>query len=191
MEKKSNVNKKLSAQQKSDLLAILKTRFEKNRNRHKGIEWNDVLKKINADASKLWSLNAMEQTGGEPDVVGFDKKTGEYIFFDCSAESPKGRRSICYDHEALEKRKEHKPDDSAIEMANDMGIEILTEEQYRELQQLGEFDTKTSSWVKTPGTIRKHGGAIFCDRRYNHVFTYHNGADSYYAARGFRGCLKI
>lgn len=191
MEKKSNVNKKLSAQQKSDLLAILKTRFEKNRNRHKGIEWNDVLKKINADAEKLWSLNAMEQTGGEPDVVGFDKKTGEYIFFDCSAESPKGRRSICYDHEALEKRKEHKPDDSAIEMANDMGIEILTEEQYRELQQLGEFDTKTSSWVKTPGTIRKHGGAIFCDRRYNHVFTYHNGADSYYAARGFRGCLKI
>lgn len=191
MGKNNSVNKKLSAQQKSDLLAILKTRFEKNRNRHKGIEWNDVLKNINADAEKLWSLNAMEQTGGEPDVVGFDKKNGEYIFFDCSAESPKGRRSICYDHEALEKRKEHKPDDSAIEMANDMGIEILTEEQYRELQQLGEFDTKTSSWVKTPVAIRKHGGAIFCDRRYNHVFTYHNGADSYYAARGFRGCIKI
>lgn len=191
MGKNNSVNKKLSAQQKSDLLAILKTRFEKNRNRHKGIEWNDVLKNINADAEKLWSLNAMEQTGGEPDVVGFDKKNGEYIFFDCSAESPKGRRSICYDHEALEKRKEHKPDDSAIEMANDMDIEILTEEQYRELQQLGEFDTKTSSWVKTPVAIRKHGGAIFCDRRYNHVFTYHNGADSYYAARGFRGCIKI
>ncbi len=191
MGKNNSVNKKLSAQQKSDLLAILKARFEKNRNRHKGIEWNDVLKNINADAAKLWSLKAMEQTGGEPDVVGFDKKNGEYIFFDCSVESPKGRRSICYDHEALEKRKEHKPDDSAIEMANDMGIEILTEEQYRELQQLGEFDTKTSSWVKTPVAIRKHGGAIFCDRRYNHVFTYHNGADSYYAARGFRGCIKI
>ncbi|MBS1748176.1 MAG: DUF4256 domain-containing protein [Bacteroidetes bacterium] len=189
--KKENAYKKLSAKQASELLEILKIRFEKNRSRHEGIDWNDVLKKLNAADKKLWSLNAMEQTGGEPDMVGLDAKSGEYIFYDCAPESPKGRRSICYDHEALEKRKEHKPEDSAIEMANNMGIEILTEAQYRELQQLGDFDTKTSSWVKTPESIRKHGGAIFCDRRYNHVFTYHNGADSYYAARGFRGCLKI
>jgi hypothetical protein len=169
----------------------LKTRFEKNMNRHKGIEWNKVQARLEAGKGKLWSLYAMEETGGEPDVVGQDKKTGEYIFYDCSAESPKERRSVCYDHEALEKRKEHKPADSALNMAADMGIEILTEEQYRDLQLLGNFDTKTSSWIATPAAIRKLGGAIFCDRRYNTVFLYHNGADSYYAARGFRGSLKV
>jgi len=159
--------------------------------RHKGLDWATIQTKLEANTEKLWSLNAMEETGGEPDVVGFDKKAGEYIFYDCSAESPKERRSICYDHEALEKRKEHKPVDSAINMAADMGIELLTEEEYRQLQQLGTFDTKTSSWIVTPADIRKLGGALFCDRRYNTVFVYHNGADSYYAARGFRGSLKV
>ena len=189
---KMNINKKkLSPEQREELLKTLKARFEKNMNRHKGLEWAKIQAKLEANAENLWSLNEMERTGGEPDVVGFDKKTGEYIFYDCSAESPKDRRSLCYDHEALEKRKEHKPEDSAINMAADMGIEILTEEQYKELQQLGKFDLKTSSWVKTPSEIRKLGGALFCDRRYNHVFVYHNGAESYYAARGFRGSLKI
>ncbi len=186
-----NIKKKLPAEQQKELLNILKARFEKNKNRHKGIDWIAVETKLKSNAEKLWSLNEMEITGGEPDVVGHDKKTGEYIFFDCAPESPKDRRSICYDHEALEKRKEHKPANSAIEMANDMGIEILTEEQYRELQQLGSFDAKTSSWIKTPADIRKLGGALFCDRRYNTVFVYHNGAESYYAARGFRGSLKV
>jgi hypothetical protein len=183
--------KKLSSEQRKGLLSALKARFEKNMNRHKGIDWAKVLAKLEANAEKLWTLNEMEETGGEPDVVGQDKKTGEYIFYDCSAESPKGRRSVCYDHEALEKRKEHKPENSAIEMAADMGIEILTEEQYRELQKLGEFDTKTSSWVKTPSNIRNLGGALYCDRRYDTVFLGHNGADSYYAARGFRGSLRV
>jgi hypothetical protein len=185
------MKKKLSAEQSEELLNTLKTRFEKNKSRHKTLEWTNVQTKLKASAAKLWSLNEMERTGGEPDVVGYDKKTGEYIFYDCSAESPKGRRSVCYDHEALESRKEHKPENSAIEMAADMGIELLTEEQYRELQQLGKFDTKTSSWVKTPADIRKLGGAIFCDCRYNTVFLYHNGAESYYAARGFRGSLRV
>ncbi|HEX6428203.1 MAG TPA: DUF4256 domain-containing protein [Niastella sp.] len=186
----SNKNK-LSAEQRKELLSTLKARFEKNKNRHKGLEWTNVQARLEANPEKLWSLFEMETTGGEPDVVGFDKKTGEYIFYDCSAESPKGRRSICYDHEALESRKEHKPENSAIEMTADMGIEILTEEQYRELQKLGNFDTKTSSWIKTPADIRKLGGAIFMDRRYDTVFLYHNGAESYYAARGFRGSLKV
>ena len=177
--------------QHTELLSVLKTRFDKNMNRHKGLEWPKVQAKLEGSPEKLYSLNEMEITGGEPDVVGYDKKTGEYIFYDCSAESPKERRSLCYDHEALEKRKEHKPEDSALNMAAEMGIEILTEEQYRELQQLGEFDTKTSSWVKTPSAIRKLGGAIFCDRRYNTIFLYHNGAESYYAARGFRGSLRV
>ena len=183
--------KKLPPEQRKELLKTLKSRFEKNMNRHKSIEWSKVQARLEANPEKLWILDEMEITGGEPDVVGQDKKTDEYIFYDCSVESPKDRRSLCYDHEALEKRKENKPKDSAINMATDMGIEILTEEQYRELQQLGNFDTKTSSWVKTPAEIRKHGGAIFCDRRYDHVFTYHNGADSYYAARGFRGSLRV
>jgi hypothetical protein len=187
----SNTKKKLSSQQYDELLKTLKARFEKNINRHKGIEWAKVQAKLEANTEKLWSLNEMELTGGEPDVVGFDKKTGEYIFYDCSAESPQERRSLCYDHEALEKRKEHKPADSAIEMAAAMGIELLTEAQYRELQQLGKFDTKTSSWIITPVGIRELGGALFCDRRYNTVFTYHNGAESYYAARGFRGSLRV
>ncbi|HYV90173.1 MAG TPA: DUF4256 domain-containing protein [Chitinophagales bacterium] len=187
---KSN-KKKLPPEQVEELLRALKVRFEKNMDRHKGLDWNKVQAKLEANTEKLWSLDDMETTGGEPDVVGYDKKTGEYIFYDCSAESPKGRRSLCYDHEALESRKEHKPEDSAINMAADMGIELLTEEQYRELQQLGNFDTKTSSWVKTPSEIRDHGGAIFCDRRYDHVFVYHNGAESYYAARGFRASLRI
>jgi uncharacterized protein DUF4256 len=187
---KSN-KKKLSPEQHKELLKTLKVRFEKNRNLHNGVEWTKVQAKLEANPGKLWSLDEMEITGGEPDVVGYDKKTDEYIFYDCSAESPKGRRSICYDHEALESRKEHKPENSAIEMAADMGIEILTEEQYRELQKLGNFDTKTSSWVKTPPGIRKLGGAVFCDRRYDTVFLYHNGAESYYAARGFRGSLKV
>jgi hypothetical protein len=185
------MKKKLTLEQQKELLKTLQTRFEKNMNRHKGLEWAAVQTKLEANNEKLWSLNAMEETGGEPDVVAFDKKTGEYIFYDCCAESPKDRRSICYDHEALEKRKEHKPADSAVNMAADMGIEILDEKQYRELQQLEEFDTKTSSWVKTPADIRKLGGAVFCDRRYNTVFLCHNGADSYYAARGFRGSLKV
>jgi Protein of unknown function (DUF4256) len=183
--------KDLKAKQREELLTTLKARFEKSMNRHKGLEWDKVQTKLEANTEKLWSLSEMERTGGEPDVVGYDKKTGEYIFYDCSAESPKGRRSVCYDREALEARKENKPKDSAMNMAAAMGIELLTEEQYRELQKLGEFDTKTSSWVKTPSEIRKLGGAIFCDRRYNHVFVYHNGADSYYAARGFRGSLRV
>jgi len=185
------MNKKLSSEQREELLKTLKARFEKNMNRHKGLEWAKVQAKLEADAKKLWSLNEMESTGGEPDVVGYDKKTGEYIFYDCSAESPKGRRSICYDREALDARKEHKPANSAVAMANDMGIELLTEEQYRELQQLGNFDLKSSSWVMTPADIRKLGGALYCDRRYNHVFLYHNGAESYYAVRGFRGSLRV
>jgi len=184
-------NKELSSEQREELLSVLKARFEKNMNRHKSLDWSKVQAKLEANTEKLWSLDEMESTGGEPDVVGLDTKTGEYLFYDCSAESPKGRRSICYDHEALEARKEHKPENSAVEMAADMGIELLTEEQYRELQKLGNFDTKTSSWVKTPAGIRKHGGAIFCDRRYDHVFMYHNGAESYYAARGFRGLLRV
>ena len=188
---KNTTGKKLSPDQRDELLKTLKTRFEKNMNRHKGMEWTKVQARLEANSEKLYSLNEMEITGGEPDVVGLDKTTGEYIFYDCSAESPKDRRSLCYDHEALEKRKEHKPEDSAINMAAEMGIEILTEEQYRELQKLGEFDLKTSSWIKTPAAIRKLGGAVFCDRRYNTVFLYHNGAESYYGARGFRGSLKI
>ena len=183
--------KKLSSEQQKELLKTLQTRFEKNMTRHKGLDWAKVQARLEANSEKLYSLNEMEITNGEPDVVGQDKKTGEYIFNDCSAESPKERRSLCYDHEALEKRKEHKPADSAINMAADMGINLLTEEQYRELQKLGKFDTKTSSWVKTPSEIRKLGGAIFCDRRYDTVFLYHNGADSYYAARGFRGSLRV
>jgi hypothetical protein len=181
----------MKAQQPEELLQILRARFEKNMNRHKSLEWAKVLTKLEANTEKLRSLNEMERTGGEPDVVGHDKKTGEYIFFDCSAESPKGRRSVCYDREALESRKEHKPKDSAIDMAAAMGIELLTEEQYRDLQKLGTFDTKTSSWVTTPSDIRKLGGALFCDRRYDHVFVYHNSAPSYYAARGFRGSLRV
>ena len=183
--------KKFSSEQQKELFSSLKARFEKNMNRHKGIEWANVQAKLEANPEKFWSLNEMERTGGEPDVADYDKKMGEYIFYDCSAESPKGRRSICYDPEALEARKENKPKDSAMNMAAEMGIEILTEEQYRELQELGDLDLKTSSWVKTPSEIRKLGGAIFCDRRYDHVFTYHNGADSYYAARGFRGVLRV
>ncbi|HET7287643.1 MAG TPA: DUF4256 domain-containing protein, partial [Pyrinomonadaceae bacterium] len=174
-----------------ELLKTLKGRFEKNRDRHKGLEWDKVQAKLEANLGKLWSLSEMERTGGEPDVVGHDKKTGEYIFYDCSAESPKGRRSVCYDLEALESRKEHKPKNNTIDMAAAMGIELLTEEQYRELQKLGNFDTKSSSWVKTPSDIRKLGGALYCDRRYDHVFVYHNGAESYDASRGFRGWLKV
>src|SRR5215471_19370167 len=185
-------NKKdLSPEQRGELLRALKSRLEKNMNRHKGLEWAEVHAKLEANAEKLWSLHEMERTGGEPDVVAQDKKTGEYIFNDCSAESPKGRRSVCYDREALEARKEHKPKDSAVDMAVAIGIELLTEEQYRELQKLGEFDTKTSSWVKTPPEIRKLDGALFCDRRFDHVFLYHNGAESYYAGRGFRGSLRV
>jgi hypothetical protein len=183
--------KLLSPKQGEELLKTLKTRFEKNMNRHKSIEWTKVEAKLKKNTDKLWSLNEMERTGGEPDVVGFDKKSNEYIFYDCSAESPDGRRSLCYDAEALASRKEHKPKDSAVNMATAMGIDLLTEEQYRELQKLGNFDLKTSSWVKTPANIRKLGGAIFCDRRYDTVFVYHNGAESYYAARGFRGSLRV
>jgi hypothetical protein len=183
--------KDMNAKQRAELLKALKARFEKNMNRHKGLDWAKVQAKLEANSEKLWSLNEMETTGGEPDVVGHDKKTGEYVFYDCSAESPKGRRSVCYDHDALEARKEFKPKDSAMNMAAAMGIELLTEEQYRELQQLGNFDTKTSSWVKTPSDIRKLGGALFCDRRYDTVFVYHNGAESYYAARAFRGSLRV
>jgi hypothetical protein len=185
------MKKQLSPKQKEELLNTLKTRFEKNSNRHKSIEWEKVKIKLEANSEKLWSLNEMEKTGGEPDVVGFDKKTGEYIFYDCSAESPTGRRSFCYDEDALQSRKEHKPKNSAMDLANEIGIEILTEEQYRELQKLGEFDTKTSSWVKTPSDVRKLGGALFCDFRFGKVFVYHNGAESYYAARGFRGELRV
>jgi Protein of unknown function (DUF4256) len=183
--------KELSSEQRAELLKALKARFEKNMNRHTGLEWAQVHAKLVANAEKLWSLHEMERTGGEPDVVGQDKKTGEYIFCDCSEESPKGRRSLCYDREALDARKEAKPKHSATNMAADMGIELLTEEEYRELQKLGEFDAKTSSWVKTPSEIRKLGGALFCDRRFNTVFVYHNGAESYYAARGFRGSLRV
>jgi len=181
----------LSKKQREELLKTLQARFEKNMNRHQGLAWTQVQAKLDANAEKLWSLSEMERSGGEPDVVGHDKKTGEYIFYDCSAETPKGRRSLCYDREALDSRKENKPKGSALEMAAGMGIEPLTEEQYRELQKLGEFDTKTSSWVKTPSTIRKLGGALFCDRRFDTVFVYHNGAESYYAARGFRGSLRV
>ena len=183
--------KQVSPDQRDELLKSLKARFEKNMNRHKGVEWTKVQAKLEANPEKLWSLNEMERTGGEPDVVGHDKKTGEYIFYDCSEESPKGRRSVCYDRAALESRKEHKPANSAVTMATEMGIELLTEEQYRELQQFGNFDLKTSSWVKTPSNIRELGGALFCDRRYNHVFLYHNGAESYYGARAFRGSLRV
>src|SRR5580704_2543185 len=190
--RKISSNKKdLSPEQWEQLLRELEARFEKNTNRHKGVEWARVQAKLEANAEKLWSLNEMERTGGEPDVVGQDKKTGEYIFYDCSADSPKGRRSLCYDREALESRKEHKPKDNATDMATAMGVELLTEEQYRELQKLGEFDTKTSSWVKTPAAIRELGGALFCDRRFDTVFLYHNGAESYYAARAFRSSLKV
>jgi len=183
--------KELSAEQRQELLRALKARFEKNLDRHKGLEWPQIQAKLEANVEKLWSLHEMERTGGEPDVVGHDRNTGEYIFYDCSAESPNGRRSLCYDREALESRKEHKPADNAMDMASVMGIELLTEEQYRGLQKVGNFDTKTSSWVKTPSDIRKLGGDLFCDRRYNTVFMYHNGADSYYAARGFRGSLRV
>ena len=183
--------KELSPAQNEELLSTLKARFEKNTNRHKDLKWGKVQAKLEANKEKLWSLDEMEITGGEPDVVGYDKKTNEYLFYDCSAESPKGRRSICYDHEALESRKEHKPGNSAVEMAADMGIELLTEEEYRAMQQLGDFDRKTSSWILTPAPIRKLGGALFCDRRYDTVFLYHNGAESYYAARGFRGSLRV
>jgi len=186
-----NNEKELSPEQRKALLVVLKARFEKNMNRHEGLEWAKVQAKLEANTEKMWSLNEMERTGGEPDVVGHDKRTGGYIFCDCSAESPKGRRSVCYDREALESRKEHKPENNAIDMAAAMGIELLTEEQYRELQKLGDFDTKTSSWVKTSSDIRKLGGALFCDRRYDTVFVYHNGAESYYAARAFRGSLRI
>ncbi|MBL4953735.1 DUF4256 domain-containing protein [Neobacillus sp. YIM B02564] len=184
-------NQELSPEQREELLRTLRARFEKNMNRHEEIAWAEVQAKLGANSTKLWSLHEMERTGGEPDVVGYDQNTDEYIFYDCSAESPKGRRSVCYDREALESRKQHKPKNSAMDMAADMGIEILTEEQYRELQKLGRFDTKTSSWVKTPDHIRKLGGAVFCDRRYDTVFLYHNGAESYYAARGFRGSLRV
>jgi hypothetical protein len=189
--KMAKSNKNLTAAEQRALLDKLKARFEKNPKHHKGIKWTDVLSRLEANSGKLWSLQAMEESGGEPDVVGIDKKSGEYIFYDCAAESPKGRRSACYDREALEARKAHKPKHNAWDLAKNMGIEMLSETQYRDLQKLGEFDTKTSSWVKTPEDIRELGGAIFCDRRYDTVFTYHNGAESYYAARGFRGMLKV
>jgi hypothetical protein len=190
--KTPNSNKKdLSPEQRKELLGALKTRFEKNMNRHESLEWAKVQAKLEANPEKLWSLSEMERTGGEPDVVGRDRGTGEYTFYDCSAESPKGRRSVCYDREALESRKEHKPKDSAMDMAAAMGIELLTEEQYRELQKFGNFDSKTSSWARTPSAIRKLGGALFCDRRFDTVFVYHNGAESYYAARAFRASLKV
>ena len=191
MSKSKSAKKQLSREQQESLRSALRQRFEKNMHRHKGLKWADIESKLNASAEAEWSLNQMETTGGEPDAVGYDKKTGEYIFCDCSPESPKGRRSICYDHEALESRKEHKPENSATQMAADMGIELLSEEAYRDLQKLGKFDTKTSSWVKTPPDIRKLGGALFCDWRYGHVFVYHNGAESYYAARGFRGSIRV
>jgi len=181
----------LTKKQREELIETLKARFERNMKRHQGLTWPEVQAKLEASAEKLWSLSEMEKTGGEPDVIGHDKKTREYIFYDCSAESPKSRRSLCYDREALDSRKENKPKGSAIDMATAMGVELLTEDQYRELQKLGEFDTKTSSWVKTPSDVRKLGGALFCDRRFNTVFVYHNGAESYYAARGFRGSLRL
>jgi len=181
----------LSAEQRERLFGVLKTRFEKNMNRHKGLEWAKVQARLEANLEKLWSLHEMERTGGEPDVVDHDKKTGEYVFYDCSEQTPNGRTNVCYDREALDSRKEHKPKTSAMDMATAMGIELLTEEQYRALQKLGDFDTKRSSWVKTPADIRKLGGAIFCDRRFGRVFTYHNGAESYYAGRGFRGSLRV
>lgn len=183
--------KKLSSEQQEELIKTLKIRFEKNPNRHETIEWENVQKKLESNPEKLWSLSEMERTEGEPDIVGYDSKTDEYLFFDCSAESPKGRRSLCYDRKALDSRKENKPANSAIDLANEIGIEILDEAQYRYLQTLGNFDLKTSSWVKTPDDIRKLGGAVFCDKRYNTIFLYHNGAESYYSARGFRGSLKV
>lgn len=191
MKNMNSSKKKLSSEQREELLKTLKTRFEKNMQRHKGLDWTKVQAKLEANTDKLWSLNEMEETGGEPDVVGHDKKTGEYIFYDCAAETPKGRRNVCYDYEALQSRKEHKPENNAIDMAAAIGIELLTEEEYRELQQLGNFDTKTSSWVKTPDDIRELGGALFADYRYGHVFLYHNGASSYYGVRGFRGSLRV
>jgi hypothetical protein len=193
MSKTKTNKKKLSSAETQELLLALRARFEKNMSRHKGIEWAKVEARLKQESAgeKLWSLREMERTEGEPDVVAHDKKTGEYIFYDCSPESPKGRRSVCYDHEALESRKEHKPANSAIQMATDMGVDILTEEHYRELQKVGKFDTKTSSWIETPADIRKLGGAIFADWRYGHVFVYHNGAESYYAARGFRASLRV
>ncbi|MCM3240547.1 DUF4256 domain-containing protein [Heyndrickxia oleronia] len=183
--------RELSSEQREKILTTLRARFEKNMNRHEGLEWTNIQTKLETNAEKLWSLNEMEITGGEPDVIKYDKKADVYIFYDCSEQSPKGRRSVCYDRKALESRKEHKPKNNAMDMAADMGIEILTEEQYRELQKLGAFDTKTSSWVKTPANIRDLGGAVFCDRRYDTVFLYHNGAESYYASRGFRGSLMV
>jgi Protein of unknown function (DUF4256) len=191
MNKSTSNKKELSQKQREELFRALKARFEKNLNRHKGLDWAKVQAKLEANAEKLWSLNEMERTGGEPDVVGHDKKSGEYVFYDCSAESPKGRTSFCYDREALDSRKEHKPKNSVMDMAAAMGIELLTEEQYFELQKLGEFDTKTSSWIATPADIRKLGGALYGDRRYGRVFVGHNGAQSYYAGRGFRGSLKV
>ena len=191
MAKGKNEKKKLSAKEVEELLRLLKTRFEKNTERHEGIAWDKVRSKLDANPEKVWSLSVMEETGGEPDVVGMDKKTGEYIFYDCASESPKGRRSFCYDRAAWESRKEHKPADNALDVATAMGIELLSEEEYRELQMLGEFDAKTSSWVRTPANIRKLGGALFCDFRFGTVFVYHNGAESYYAARGFRGSLRV
>lgn len=189
--KAAKTNKELSAGQREELLSVLKARFEKNMNRHKGLEWTKVKARLDASTEKLWSLHEMDKTGGEPDVVGLDKKTGEYIFFDCSAESPKGRTSLCYDREGLDSRKEHKPKNNAVDLAAAMGVELLTEEQYLNLQKLGEFDTKTSSWVKTPDDIRKLGGALYCDRRYGRVFVGHNGAQSYYSGRAFRGSLRV
>jgi hypothetical protein len=191
MSKLKSTKKKLSLGERAELFVALRSRFEKNMNRHKGIEWTKVEARLEAQEDKVWSLHEMEKTGGEPDVVSHDKKTGEYIFYDCCVETPKDRRSVCYDHEALETRKENKPKNSAVGMADDMGIELLSEEHYRELQKLGKFDTKTSSWIKTPADIRKVGGAIFADWRYGHVFVYHNGAESYYAARAFRGLLRV
>ncbi|MFC5590857.1 DUF4256 domain-containing protein [Sporosarcina soli] len=190
-ENENSTNKELPLEQREELLSVLKARFEKHMNRHEGLEWAQIQAKLEANPEKLWSLNEMENTGGEPDVVGHDEKKDEYIFYDCVAESPKGRRSVCYDREALESRKKHKPENSAMDLATTMGIELLTEEEYRTLQKLGNFDLKTSSWVRTPDAIRKLGGALFCDRRYDHIFLYHNGADSYYAARGFRGSLRV
>ena len=191
VEPKAMAKNRLPADHRAELLTILKQRFEENTERHKGVKWSDVSTRLEANEQKLWSLAEMERTGGEPDVVAFDKKTGEYVFYDCAEESPKGRRSLCYDGDALESRKEHKPKSSAVDMAALMGVDLLTEVQYRDLQMLGEFDTKTSSWVRTPLQVRELGGAIFCDRRFGRVFTYHNGAESYYAARGFRASVRV